>query len=40
MAADYAYVGFFLIIGALFVVLNIEIVSRIVRPHHPNPRKG
>ena len=39
MAADYAYVGFFLIVGALFVVLNIEILSRIIRPHNPNPQK-
>jgi NADH-quinone oxidoreductase subunit A len=39
MAADYAYVGFFLIIGALFVALNIELVSRIVRPHHPTAQK-
>ncbi len=39
MAVDYAYVGFFLIAGALFVVLNIEILSRIIRPHHPTPQK-
>ena len=39
MAADYAYVGFFLIVGVLFVVLNIEIVSRLIRPNNPNPRK-
>ena len=39
MAADYAYVGFFLIVGVLFVVLNIEIVSRLIRPENPNPRK-
>ncbi len=39
MAADYAYVGFFLIVGVLFVVLNIEVVSRIIRPHNPNPQK-
>ncbi len=39
MAADYAYVGFFLIVGALFVVLNIEIVARIIRPDRPTPQK-
>ena len=39
MAVDYAYVGFFLIVGVLFVVLNIEVVSRIISPHNPNPQK-
>jgi len=39
MAVDYAYVGFFLIVGVLFVILNIEIISRIVRPRRPNPQK-
>jgi NADH-quinone oxidoreductase subunit A len=39
MAADYAYVGFFLIVGVLFVILNIEIIARIIRPHHPSPQK-
>ena len=39
MAADYAYVGFFLIVGVLFVILNIEIISRIIRPNHPSPQK-
>jgi len=39
MAADYASVGFFLLVGILFVVLNIEIVSRIIRPRRPSPRK-
>ena len=39
MAADYAYVGFFLIVGVLFVIVNIEIISRIIRPHHPTPKK-
>jgi NADH-quinone oxidoreductase subunit A len=39
MAAEYAYVGFFLIVGALFVVLSIEILSRIIRPHHPTAQK-
>lgn len=40
MAADYAYAGFFLIIGALFVVVNIEVVARLVRPHNPSPLKA
>ena len=39
MAADYAYAGFFLIVGALFVIFNIEILSRIIRPNNPTPRK-
>jgi NADH-quinone oxidoreductase subunit A len=39
MAADYAYVGFFLMVGVLFVILNIELVSRIIRPDRPNPQK-
>ena len=39
MAADYAYVGFFLIVGVMFVIVNIEIISRIVRPDHPTPKK-
>lgn len=39
MAADYAYVGFFLLVGALFVVFNIEILSRLIRPANPNPTK-
>jgi NADH-quinone oxidoreductase subunit A len=39
MAADYASVGFFLLVGILFVFVNIEIVSRLIRPHHPSPRK-
>jgi NADH-quinone oxidoreductase subunit A len=39
MAADYAYVGFFLLVGAIFVVLNIELVSRLIRPANPNPQK-
>jgi NADH-quinone oxidoreductase subunit A len=39
MAADYAYVGFFLIVGVLFVILNIDILSRIIRPRNPTPRK-
>ena len=39
MAADYAYVLFFLIIGALFVVFNIDILSRLIRPSKPTPTK-
>ncbi len=39
MAADYAYVAFFLIVGALFVVVNIDVVSRLVRPSKPTPVK-
>jgi NADH-quinone oxidoreductase subunit A len=39
MAADYAYVGFFLIVGVLFVAGNIEILSRLIRPHHPTSKK-
>ena len=39
MAADYACVGFFFLVGALFVVLNVELVARLVRPSNPNPQK-
>src|SRR5574337_284489 len=39
MAADYAYVGFFLIVGVLLVILNMEIIARIIAPHNPNPQK-
>ena len=39
MAADYAYVGFFLIVGVLFVILSIEIISRMIAPRHPSPQK-
>jgi len=39
MAADYAFAGFFFLVGALFVVLNVELVSRLVRPSRPNPLK-
>jgi len=39
MAADYAYVGFFLVVGVLFVILNIEVLARLVRPRRPNPQK-
>ena len=40
MAADYAQVGFFLIVGALFVVLNVEIIARLIRPRHAAGRDG
>ncbi len=39
MASEYAYVGFFLIVGALFVVFNIDILSRLIRPAKPTPEK-
>jgi NADH-quinone oxidoreductase subunit A len=39
MAAEYAQVGFFLIVGALFVVFTIEIFSRLIRPRNPTPQK-
>jgi len=39
MAADYAYVALFLIVGALFVVFNIDILSRLIRPAKPTPVK-
>jgi len=39
MAADYAYVGVFLIVGVLFVILNVEVLSRLLRPKRPTPEK-
>lgn len=39
MAADYAYVGCFFLAGAFFVVLNVSLVSRLIRPANPNPQK-
>jgi NADH-quinone oxidoreductase subunit A len=39
MAAEYAQVGFFLTVGALFVVFTIEIFSRLIRPRNPTPQK-
>lgn len=39
MAADYAYVALFLIFGALFVVFNTDILSRLIRPAKPTPDK-
>ena len=39
MAADYAYPAFFLLVGVLFVIFNIDILSRLIRPSAPNPDK-
>src|SRR5512147_2316714 len=39
MAAEYAFVGFFFLVGALFVALNIELIARLIRPTNPNPQK-
>ncbi len=39
MAADYAYVGVFLIVGLLFVIVNVEVLSRLLRPKRPTPEK-
>lgn len=39
MATDYAYVALFLVVGALFVVLNIDVVARLIRPSKPTPVK-
>ena len=39
MASEYAYVALFLIVGVLFVVFNIEVLSRLVRPAKPTPEK-
>lgn len=39
MAADYAYVGIFLLVGVLFVIFNVEILSRLLRPRRPTPEK-
>ncbi|MGB8658325.1 MAG: NADH-quinone oxidoreductase subunit A [Candidatus Zixiibacteriota bacterium] len=38
MLQDYAYVGFFLVTGVLFVVFAF-FLSRLIRPHHPTPDK-
>jgi NADH-quinone oxidoreductase subunit A len=38
MLHDYAFVGFFCVIGVLFV-LFVFFLNRLVRPHHPNPDK-
>lgn len=38
MVSDYAYVGFFLVIGVIFVIF-VFFLSRLIRPHHPNPDK-
>lgn len=39
MAAEYAFVGFFFLVGAVFVALNIELIARLIRPTNPNPQK-
>lgn len=39
MAADYAYVGIFLVVGVLFVIVNVEVLSRLLRPKRPTPEK-
>lgn len=39
MATDYAFVGVFLVVGALFVVVNVDVISRLIRPSAPNPAK-
>jgi NADH-quinone oxidoreductase subunit A len=39
MAADYAYVGVFLVVGLLFVVVNVDVLSRLLRPSNPLPEK-
>jgi NADH-quinone oxidoreductase subunit A len=38
MLQDYAYVGFFLLIGVIFVIF-VFFLSRLIRPHHPTPEK-
>ena len=38
MLHDYAFVGFFLAIGVIFVIF-VFFLSRLVRPHHPSPDK-
>ena len=38
MLQDYAFVGFFLAVGVIFVIF-VFFISRLVRPHHPNPDK-
>mgnify|MGYP005846697883 CR=1 FL=1 len=39
MASDYAYVGLFLLVGVLFVVFTVEVLSRLLRPSKPNSEK-
>jgi NADH-quinone oxidoreductase subunit A len=39
VATDYGYVAFFLLVGILFVIVNIEVLSRLLRPHRPTPEK-
>jgi NADH-quinone oxidoreductase subunit A len=38
VVSDYAYVGFFLAIGVIFVIF-VFFLSRLIRPSHPNPDK-
>ncbi len=38
MVSDYAYVGFFCVVGVIFVIF-VFFLSRLVRPAHPNPDK-
>jgi NADH-quinone oxidoreductase subunit A len=39
MAQDYAVVGVFLVVGLLFVVINVDVVARLLRPSKPHPEK-
>lgn len=39
MAADYVVVGVFLVVGVLFVVVNVDVLSRLLRPSNPQPEK-
>jgi NADH:ubiquinone oxidoreductase subunit 3 (subunit A) len=39
MLLDFAYVGFFVLVGIVFVVFAIEVLSRIIRPTRPNAQK-
>src|SRR3970040_2500148 len=39
MAAYYPYVALFLIVGPFFVVFNIDILSPLIRPAKPSPKK-
>ena len=38
MVSDYAFVGFFCVIGVIFVIF-VFFLARLIRPHHPNPDK-
>lgn len=43
MAADYAYVGVFIVVGIIFVILNTDVLNRLLRlfdrPPRPSPEK-